>query len=182
MILLNELGIFIKCSSTDYLELILCKKRLHDVCRIHGSACGFTRTYKCVDLVDKEDDIGVCNRLIEHALDTLFKLAPVLGACDHRAHLHAVYDLALYDIRNIILCNLERKTFSDSCLADTRVTYKARIVLRAADKDLHYTGDLLLTSDYRIDLALLCKLSEILAVLVECLMAGLAALLRGSPS
>ena len=155
MVLLYELGIFIKRCGANDLELILCKKRLHDVSCIHGTAGSIACTYKSVDLIDEEDDVRICNRFVEHILDTLLELTS--GAGYHRTHLHAVYDLALDNVRNVILGDLQCEAFCDRSLTYTRVAYEAGIVLCAADKDLHNTGDLFLTSDNRIDLALLCE-------------------------
>ena len=110
-------------------------------------------------LIDEEDDVRIGNCFIEHALDPFLKVTPVLGACDHRADLHAVNDLALDDVGNIVVCDLERESFCDRSLTDTGITYEAGVVLRAADQYLHDTVDLFLTSDDGIDLSLLGKFS-----------------------
>ena len=59
MVLLYELGIFIKRRGTDYLELVLCKKRLHYIGGIHRTSLGFACTDKSVDLVDEQYDIRI---------------------------------------------------------------------------------------------------------------------------
>ena len=128
-----------------------------------------------MDLIDKQDDVGVRYGFIEHVLDTFFEVSSVLGACDHGTDLHAVNDLALNDVRHVAVGDLKCQTFCDRGLADARITYEAGIVLRSADQDLHDTVDLFLTAYYGIDLARLGKFGKILAELFEGLVSSLAA-------
>ncbi len=126
-----------------------------------------------MDLIDKEDDVGVGCRLSKDILDPLLKVTSVLRACYHRTHIYAVYGLALKDIGNVAGCDLERETFCDSRLTYTGITYETRIVLCPSCKDLHDSVDLLFSSDNGIDLAVLRHLSEVLSELVEGLVTAL---------
>ena len=176
MVLLDELAVLVKSGRADDAEFVLGEKRLHQVSGIHGSAVGFACTYERVDLIYEQYNVGVIYRFIEHVLDAVFEVTSVLGTCDHRTHVHAVYGLALYDVRHVAFCDLKREAFSDRRLTYTRITDEAGVVLCAASKDLHDAVDLFFSSDHRIDLAGLGCLRKILTELIESLVAALSLL------
>ena len=139
--------IFVQCRCTDRPQVTPCQRRFEDIGCVHGSA-GFTGTYEGMDLIDKEDDLTGCgDHFVHDALQTLFELTLVLGACDEGSHIEGV-DLFLFQVlRYVSTHNTMRQAFGDSGLTYTRFTDQDRIVLRSPTQDLEHTTYLVISTD-----------------------------------
>ena len=74
--------------------------------------------------------------------DTLFKIAAVLGACDHTGQIKSHQTLAFQQLRHLACMNLQRQAFRNGGFADARFTDEHRVILRAARQDLDDTFNL----------------------------------------
>ena len=85
-VLLDVLAVLVERGGTNGVQLAASEGRLQDVAGVHG-ALGGTSAHDGVKLVDEQDDaaVGLLD-LFEHALETVLKLATVLGAGHERAH------------------------------------------------------------------------------------------------
>ena len=92
-VLLDVLAVLVERGGADGVQLTAREHRLEQVGGVHG-ALGGARADDRVQLVDEQDDLalGVLD-LLEHGLEALLELAPVLGARDERAQVER-HDLA----------------------------------------------------------------------------------------
>ncbi len=107
-----------------------------------------------VELVDEEDDpaFGVCD-LLEHGLEPLLELAPVLGPGDERAHVEGNHPLVLERLRHVAADDPLGKSLDDRGLAHAGLADEDRVVLGAPRQDLDDAPDLLVAADHRVELA-----------------------------
>ena len=139
--------VLIQCGRTDRPQVTPCQSRFEDVGGIHSSA-GFTGTYEGMNLIDKEDDLTGCGyHFVHDALQTLFELTLVLGACDEGSHVEGVDLFLLQVLRYVSTHDSVRQAFGDSGLTDTRFTNQDRIVLRSPTQDLEHTTYLVISTD-----------------------------------
>src|SRR6266566_539545 len=162
------------------MQLAARKRRLEHVPGIHG-ALGCARADERVQLVDEQDDVAlVLGGLVDHLLQPLLELAPILGARDHAGEVELddpPFGECLWDL---VVDDSLRDPLDDRGLADAGIADQRRIVLRAAREDLDRLLDLVGAADHRVELALARLLGQIPAELVEGRrLRGLAGLLVG---
>ena len=130
-VLLDVFPIFVERRRADRMELAARQHRLQHLRCVHG-AFGSTGPDDGVELVDEEDDLAFrFNDLLQYGFQPLFKLAPILGAGNERAHVEREDLLVLETFRNITPNDSLGEPFDDGRFADTGFADKDRIVLRA---------------------------------------------------
>ena len=105
--------------------------------------------------------------LLQHGLEALLELAPVLGAGDQRAHVERDDPLVLQAFGHVAADDALRQPFDDRGLADAGLADEHRVVLRAARQHLDDAADLLVAADHRIELALPRELGQVAPVPLE---------------
>ena len=116
-------------------------------------------------LVDEQNDLAVRGfDLIQNRLQTFFKFAAELRACDKRTHIEREQSAILQIVGNVTADDALCKSLCNGGLTDTGFTDQTRIVLRLAGQNLNHTADLVITSDDRVELLLPCQLNEVLSV------------------
>ena len=76
-----------------------------------------------MELIDEENHLTLALLdFLEHSLQSLLKLAAVLGTCDQRAHVERKEPLVLESLRHIAAHNTLCESLDDSCFADTGLT------------------------------------------------------------
>ena len=129
LILLEVLLILVEGSSTDGSQFTTSQGRLQNVGCIHGTfatAC----TYQRVDLIDEEDNLAVgVSYLFDDALQTLLELTLIFGTGYQCTHIERIELLVFQILRYIATYDTLGKTFYDSGLTCTRLTYQNRVVL-----------------------------------------------------
>ncbi len=116
-----------------------------------------------MDLVDEEDGILSRFQLLDDLLEPLFEVAPVARAGDQRAHVEGEEGFFRQRLGTLALLYGEREPFDDRRLADARIAYQQRIVLRPPCENLQGACRLVTASDEGIDLSLLGFLVEVAA-------------------
>ena len=118
-------------------------------------------------LIDEQDDVVGLGGLRYHALQALFELAAIFCTGHQPGQVERPDVLAHEVLGNVAGGDLLRQPLDNGGLAHTGVTQDERVVLGTARKDLHHAGDLLLSADDRIELALARLLREVGAELRE---------------
>ncbi len=122
-----------------------------------------------MNFIDEHDRAGIGLDFLDDRLYALLEIAAVASAREKRSHVEREDRRILENFRHLALHDPARKSFGDRRLSDARVAHEERVVLRTAAQDLNRSLAFAFTSDQRIDLALLCLLVEIDAVIVELL-------------
>jgi hypothetical protein len=128
-----------------------------------------------VQLVDEKDDVVRLYDLLHDDLQAFLELAAVLGPCDQRAEVEGDYAPVHDVLGDIAVDDALCEAFDDRGLSDAGLADDDGIVLCPARQDLQDAVDLLVSSDYRIELAALCQLCKVPAEFVK---GGGRALLR----
>ena len=131
---------------TDDLHLAPCEDRFQDAGCID---CAFRRpcAHDGVELVHKQDCAAVPHQFFQQILETLFKIAAVLGARHKAGHIQCQQPSAFQRLRNIPGRDALGKTLSKSCLANARFPHKAGVIFLAAAEDLDHTVQLGVPAD-----------------------------------
>ena len=152
-VLLDVLAVLVQGRGADGVQLAAREHRLEQVGGVHG-ALRRARADHGVQLVDEQDDLalGVLD-LLEHGLQPLLELAPVLGARDERAQVER-HDLAVLEaLGHVAAHDPLRESLGDGGLADARLTDEHRVVLGPPRQHLDDAPDLLVAADDRVELA-----------------------------
>src|SRR5205814_18337 len=130
-----------------------------------------------VQLVDEEDDLALAPLdLLEHGLQPLLELAPVLRAGEERTDVERPHPLALQALGHVAGHDPLGEALDDRRLPDAGIAYENWIVLRPAREHLDHAPDLLVPADHRVELAGLCGLRQVAAELRERLVGALRVL------
>src|SRR5690606_12974587 len=129
--------------------------------------------------VSPSTPVGVGD-LLEHRLEALLELAPVLRARHHGREVQGHQALALQAFGDVAVDDAPGETLRNGGLADARLADEHGVVLGAAAEDLDGAADLLVTADDRIELAVAGQLGEVLRVLLQGLVGALG-VLAGDP-
>jgi hypothetical protein len=144
-------------------------------------ALGRTGADNGVQFVDEQHDLSLgLGDLLEHRLQSLFELSPVLRARHERTHIERKNLLVLEAFRNVTADDSLGQPLDDGRLADAGLANKDRVVLGTARQHLDDPAHFLVASNHRIQLALAGKLGEIAPISRERLVGGLG-ILRGDP-
>ncbi len=151
-VLLDVLAVLIERGRADAAQLAAGEHRLQQVGRVHR-ALGRPRADDRVQLVDEQDDLslGVLD-LLEHRLEPLFELAPVLRAGDQRADVERDHPAVAQRLGHVAVDDPLRQPLDDRGLADPRLADQHRVVLGPSREHLDHPADLLVAADHRIEL------------------------------
>jgi len=111
--------------------------------------------------------------LVEHRLQSLLELTPVLRAGYQRAHVEGEDDLVAQPLGNVTVIDSLGEAFDDGGLADARVADENGVVLRLSGEDLDDTANLAVAPDDGIELARASVGHEVTPVLRERLVGDL---------
>ena len=176
-ILLDVLAVLVQGGCADDANLTTAQSGLDDVGGVH-SALGAACANDGVELVDEQDHVAVLLHLVQRVLDTLLKLAAVLGTGHHAAEVKAQQLLVQQLLRHVGTGDALGKTLGDGGLADAGLTDQHGVVLGAAGQNLHHTLNFLIAADDRIQLALTGGFGQVAGEFLQRL-AGLFVLLVG---
>ena len=163
---LHVLAIVVHGGGADALYLSPGKGGFQDVGGIHG-ALGRARANDGVHLVDEENAVRGALNLLDHLLESLFELSPVLGARHQRAHVQGDQPLALKGFGDVSRGDLLGQFLHDGSLAHTGLAHEHRVVLRAAAEDLNDPLHLGFPADDRVQLVGSGGLGQVYAQLVQ---------------
>ena len=176
-ILFHIIPILCGRGSSDCSQFTASQLRLEEIGSINRSlTC--TSPHDSVKLIDKEDNLTVCRGdLLEKCLQTVLKLPPILCSRNHSSDIHGYNSLVLHRIRNVATHDSPGKALYDRRLTSPWFTNQNRIIFCPAGKDLHYSADLPISSDYRVNLSFPRKNTKISPILLECLVFPLGILI-----
>ena len=121
-----------------------------------------------MQLVDEEDDLALRSLdLLQHGLQAILELSPVLRSRDERAHVERAEPLVLQGLGHVAAGYALRNALDDRRLADARLADEHGVVLGPAREHLHDAPDLLIATDDGINLALARHVSLVATILVE---------------
>ena len=164
-VLLNGGAVLVERGGADQAQLAPGQHGLDHLPGVHG-ALGRTGADDRVQLVDEGDDLALgVGDLLEHRLQALFELAPVLGAGHHGAQVERDDALALQALGHVALDDAVGQPLDDGRLAHAGLADEDRVVLGAARQHLDHPADLLVAADDRVELALAGRLGEVAPVL-----------------
>ena len=177
-ILLDVLAVLVERRGADRAQLAAGQHRLEHVGGVDGSL-GRTGADDRVQLVDEDDQLALGGLdLVQHRLQALLELAPVLGARQQRADVERPDALALQPFGHVAGDDPLRQALDDRRLAYAGLTDQDRVVLRPPRENLHHAADLVVTPDHRVELALLGKRGQVAAELLQRLVGALGILRR----
>ena len=102
-VLFNVKSIFIERGRTHTSQLAAGQHRFEHVCGIKR-AFGFARPNQRVQFIDEEDDLTfTVLDLVKNSLQTVFKLAAILGSSDQCAHIQRNHALVAQAFRDVTL-------------------------------------------------------------------------------
>ena len=166
-VLLDVLAVLGQGGGADRPQLAARERRLEDVGRVHR-ALGGAGANQGVELVDEEDHLAVgVHDLLDHRLEPVLELAAILGAGDQGAHVERHQAPILEQLGNVARRDPLRHALGDRGLADPGLSDQNRVVLGASGEHLHEASDLLVAANDRVELAGLCELGEVAAVVGE---------------
>ena len=159
-------AVLFQSGGSDQLDLASGQRWLQDIGCIQ---CTFRTagTDNSMNLINEQQDSLMFFYFLDHILDTFLKFTPVLASCNHAGKIQNNKALLFHCIRNHSHNDTLGKSLYDCSLTNTWFTYQARVVLSSSAQNLDQSGNLFLTSHYRVKLSLGCKLCQITAVLVQ---------------
>ena len=166
-VLLDVLLVLVERRRADRAQLAAGEHRLEQV-RGVDRALGRAGADDRVQLVHEQDDLAVgLGDLLQDGLQALLELAAVLGAGEQRADVERD-DLAVAQrLGDVAGDDPLGEALDDRGLADARLADQHRVVLRAAGEDLDDAADLVVAPDDRVELAVLGRLREVAAELLQ---------------
>jgi len=131
-VLLDVLPVLVERRRANRVQLAAGQHRLQHVGGVDG-ALGRARADHGVQLVDEQDDLaGGLDDLLQHRLEALLELAPVLRAGHERPHVERDDALVLQALGHVTPDDALREPLDDGRLADAGLADEDRVVLRAA--------------------------------------------------
>ncbi len=178
-VLLDPLAVLVERGRTDHPQLTACEHRLQHVAGVHGGVAAGAGADDRVQLVDERDHLaaGVLD-LLQHGLEPLLELTAVLRARHHRGQVQREQPPALQRVRDVARDDPLGEPLDDGGLADARLTDQHGVVLGPARQHLDHAPDLGVTTDDRVELAVLGGRGEVDGVLLEALVRRLRLLAR----
>ena len=165
-VLLDVLAVLVDGGGADGLELATGQHRLQDAGGVDRTLGG-AGTDEGVDLVDEQDDVAAALDLLEHLLEALLEVTPVARPGHECPEVERVELLVRQGLWDLALDDLLGEALDDGGLADAGLTDEDRVVLGPPREHLHDALDLGVSAHERVELAVLGRLGEVLAELVE---------------
>ncbi len=164
-VLLDGGAVLVERGGADQAQLAPGQHGLDHLPGVHGSL-GRAGADDGVQLVDERDDLALgVGDLLEHRLEPLFELSPVLGPGHHGAEVERDDALALQALGHVALDDPVGQPLDDGGLAHARLTDQDRVVLGPPRQHLDHPPDLLVPADDRVELAVPGSLGEVAPVL-----------------
>ena len=152
-VLLDGGAVLVERGGADEPELAAGQHGLDHLPGVHGPL-GRAGADNGVQLVDEGDDLALgVGDLLEHGLEPLLELAPVLGPGHHGAEVERDHPLALQSLGHVAFDDPVGQPLDDGRLAHAGLADQHRVVLGAARQDLNDPADLLVAPDDRVELA-----------------------------
>jgi hypothetical protein len=150
-VLLDPLAVLVDGGGPDHVQLAAGQHRLEHVAGVHGAFGGAGPDHG-VELVDEQENppLGGAD-LVEHRLEPLLELAPVLGPGDQGAQVEGEDRLVAQPLGHVAADDPLGQALHDGGLADPRVADQHRVVLGLARQDLHHPPDLGVAADHRVE-------------------------------
>ena len=176
----NIFTVLVQSRGTDAVQLAPCQHGFQEITRVHA-ALGLACADDGVQLVDKEDDAALgAFDLVEYGLQTLLKLAPVLGAGDQRAHVQGEDGLVLQGLGHVAPDDPLSKALGNGGLAYAGLADENRVVFRFTGQNTDDVADLLVPADNRIGLLFPRLFHQVGAVFLQSLVGALG-IVGGDP-
>ena len=151
-ILLYKLTILGKSSSADHLNFAARERRLQDIRRVHG-ALTVAGAHQIVHLVNEQNNIALGLHLVHQTLDPALKLATKLGAGHQCGQVQQIDLFVCQARRHLPLSNANGQPLGNGSLTHARLADQAGVILGTAAQDFNRAGDLLLSADNGVQLA-----------------------------
>ena len=164
-ILFDVFLVFVKRGRAHTAQFAAGQRGLQHVRSIDG-AFGRAGADQRVKLVNEKNDLtlGAFN-LFQNRLQTIFKLATVFGAGEHRSQIETHQSFVAQRLRHVAGNDPLRQAFDDRGLAHAGLTDKHGIVFGAPGKDLNGAPYFVVAADDRIEFAFARQIGEIARVL-----------------
>ena len=158
---------------TDAAQFAAGQRRLEHIARVER-ALGLAGADNGMKLVDEENDLPFAARqILEHRLETLFKIAAEASSSDQRTEVERQQLLALQALGHLAVNDALRQPLGNGCLADAGLADEYRVVLDPPRQHLYDAANFIVAADHRIKFALFSPLGQIDGVFLQ----GLALLL-----
>ena len=167
-IFLDVFAVLVERGRTDGMQFAARQCGLEHVARVHGRIARGTSAHDGMQLVDEQNDAAVALlHFAQNRLQTILELAAVLRARNHSTQVKR-NNIVVFQARRHVARNDSLGQALDDCrFANARFANKHRVVLRTTRKNLNGTTNFLGTTDYRIEFAITCLLSKVLAILLQ---------------
>ena len=150
-VLLDVPAVFVERGRADAVQLAASQHGLEHIARV-GRSLGLASADDGVQLVDKEQDASLAGAdFVEHGLEPLFKLAPVLGPGHQRTHVQRKDRLLLHPLGHIAAHDALRQTLDDRGLAHAWLADEHWVVLGLAREDADGAADLFVAPNHRVE-------------------------------
>ena len=120
-----------------------------------------------MDLVDEQDRAGDLLQFVDHTLEALLEIAPVLGAGNERTHVQRVDRALAQHFGHPFLDDEPRQSLRHGGLADAGLAHVQGVVLAPPAENLDRALDLGLPADQRIDAPVAGQLVEVCGELLQ---------------
>ena len=150
------------------MKLTTSQSRLQHIARVHGAIARGASAHNGVQLIDEQDNLPVgLLHFAKNSLQAVFEFTTILSASEHRRKVKRNKLTIFQTGGNVARNDALGQAFNDCRFAHARLANKHRVVLRTTGKNLNGTTNFLGTTDYRIEFAITCLLSKVLAILLQ---------------
>ena len=164
---LFDLAVFVQRGGADAVQLAPGQGGFEHVGGVHGPF-GRPGADQGVNLVDKENDLALpFFHLLQHRLQPVLELAPVLGAGDQGSHVQGHDLLVAQGLRDVAGHDALGQTLDNGGFPHPRFADEHRVVLGAPAQHLHHPPHLVIPADHRVKLAPLGKIGEIAGIFFQ---------------
>ena len=173
----EDAAVFLIGGRSDAPQITRCQHRLDEIGRVHHAARRRARADDGVDLVDKQDRVGLALQVGQYRFEALLEVTTILGPRHQSAHIQRIQRAVGQHVRHLAIDDLFRQPLGDRGFADPGLADEQRVVLAPPAQDLDGALDLALAADQRVDLAATRLVVEIARIGLEgAFLATLAAL------
>ena len=127
-----------------------------------------------MQLINEKDNLPVALlHFLQHGLQTLLKLASVLGSGHQRTHVQSKQLFVLQSVRHVAPHNPLGQALHHGGFAHAGFADQHRVVLSFTGKDPDHVSDLAVAADHRVQLLLTRPFHQVVAVLGQGVVGGL---------